>query len=517
MLAAIGLYLFWATVFGIAFTQWPLYSENQNTKFLIGLARSGYGYLGEDWLAHTVDPLPAFSWLVSLTYSLFGESLFYFYHALLLGIYLYSLVGIAGQVFPAIHTKAARTVLAVLVIALHASLLPPFSFAVLGTSMGWLLQSGVANQYLVNPVFQPSTFGVLLILSIFLFLRKRPYWATLAASLAAVFHSTYLPSAGVLTFSYLVITFLERRSDGKSLVDAALPALAIGGLGLLVVLPVLLYNVVMLGPTSAEAWRRAQDIIVNFRIPHHSLPELWIDQTVYAKVAIVLLALVLIRKTKLFPILLIAFLAAVLLTMVQVMSGSDTLAFVAPWRISVFLVPLSSTMIMAFLVAKALELAGDRTAQYEGGIISLSLVVLVALVLRGALAMRDSFQARHEGDEAGLLQFVHDSKAARETYLVPTHMAEFRLATGAPVVVTFKSHPYKDVEVIEWQERVLAVNDFYGEPSCERLMALAGRYGVSHAVLPRSQLESGCPGAQELYRDDHFRMVQLATVTTKTK
>ena len=51
------IFLFWSICFGIAFTQWPLYSENQNTKFLQGLATAGMGYLSNDWLANTIREL----------------------------------------------------------------------------------------------------------------------------------------------------------------------------------------------------------------------------------------------------------------------------------------------------------------------------------------------------------------------------------------------------------------------------------------------------------------------------
>jgi len=144
----------WTVAFAIAFTQWPLYSENQNTKFLQGLAAAGVGTLNEDWLANTVDPLPAFSLLVQLTAGLLHPSLFYLFQALLLGVYLFSLVGIANIVFGLNRTRAGTVVFLVSVIALHSSLVWPFSMPVMGTSLGWLLQAGVANQYLFNPVFQ---------------------------------------------------------------------------------------------------------------------------------------------------------------------------------------------------------------------------------------------------------------------------------------------------------------------------------------------------------------------------
>src|SRR6516165_2538625 len=80
-------FLFWAIVFGVSYTQPPLYYSNQNQYFLHGLARGGLGFLNEDWLANTADPTPVFSALVAFTYRYLSESLFYVYYLLILGAY----------------------------------------------------------------------------------------------------------------------------------------------------------------------------------------------------------------------------------------------------------------------------------------------------------------------------------------------------------------------------------------------------------------------------------------------
>ena len=503
-LRQILLFIFWSIAFGIAFTQWPLYSENQNTKFLQGVAAAGMGYLESDWLANTIDPLPVFSTLVFLTYRFATPLFFYVYHALLLGIYLYSLGAVGSYVFPLKKRAVGLPLFYVIIIALHSGLLPPFSLPVMGTSLGWLLQAGVANQYLFNPVFQPSTFGVLLILSILLFLKDRPYWAAASAATAAVIHSTYLPGAAALIVAYVLLHFWQERDVAKSL--------GIGFLALGLVLPILLYNAILLGPTSAELWARSQEIIVNFRIPHHSIPAVWVNDTVYVKIGIVLVALLLTIRTRLFPILLISFVFALGLTALQMRIDNDTLAFVAPWRVSVFLVPLSTSLIIAFLLS--MIFAPAARAIESGKVVgwTICLILLLALVWRGSQAIQESFRARAESDTAKLWQFAKDTKQPEDVYLVPTHMAEFRLETGVPVVVTFKSHPYKDVEVIEWQDRVVAVNDFYASISCEGIESMASRYGVTHVVLERAQFFDGCNSITNIHVDERFWGFSSGTV-----
>lgn len=280
-------------------------------------------------------------------------------------------------------------------------------------------------------------------------------------------------------------------------------------MALLLVLPVLLYNAILLGPTSAELWQRSQDIIVNFRIPHHSLPELWLDNAVYVKMGLVLLALIVVGRTRLFPVLLIAFLAAAGLTLLQMRIDNDTLAFTAPWRISVFLVPLSSALLVAFGLAQILRWVPEHLRSFNWGIALACLLALALLVNRGAEAMRDSFAARATDSQVPLWEFARANVAPGDVYLVPSFMASFRLETGAPVVITFKSHPYKDVEVIAWQERLAAVNDFYAGPTCEQAESMNERYAVTHVVLERYILDqhpafAECPTLRAVHSDDRF-------------
>lgn len=523
-----GVFLFWVLVFGLSFTQWPLYSENQNTKFLIGLAGAGFGYLNNDWLANTIDPLPVFSALVYLTYRFIHPYAYYLYHALLLGLYLYSLGGIATQLFKINKPYIGRPGFFVLIIAIHAGQLPPFSQPVLGTRLSWLIQSGVANQYLFNPVLQPSTFGVLLIFSIYLYLIKKPYWAVASASLAAVFHSTYLPSAAILVTAYVLVSFWEERNLRKGI--------QIGLLGLLIILPILLYNYLLLGPTTSENWQRAQEIIVHFRIPHHSIPDVWFNDTVYVKIGLVVVATLFVIRTRLFPVMLLSLVAAMGLTYLQTQIDNDTLAFIAPWRISVFLVPLATAMIVAFLLGLLLNnlfptstpsdtassdaydsenhefsfkntlLSLNRSQLIGFGVVALA---LIALVGKGTMAIRDSVKLRATAAKVNLWRFASDIKQPEHVYLVPTHMAEFRLATGVPVVVTFKSHPYKDVEVIEWHERINAVNDLYANISCGGIESLVERYDVTHVVFVREQFFDGCASIRNIHLDDRYGVFQV--------
>ncbi len=97
-----------------------------------------------------------------------------------------------------------------------------------------------------------------------------------------------------------------------------------------------------------------------------------------------------------------------------------------------------------------------------------------------------SFQ---RSDLAALFSYVDQNKRSGDLYLVPPsdgNLQRLRLGAGVPVVITWKSHPYKDVEVLEWYQRVKDAQGFYGaaDPpgAAAQLAALQRKYGVTHVV-----------------------------------
>ncbi len=198
-------------VFAIAYSQSPLYTSNQNQYFLHGQAQAGIGFLKQDWLANTLDPTPVFSSLTYLTYRFLRvEALFYIFYALLMGIYLFSLVGIVSTIYEIRKSRASFLVYLALLIVIHSAAWRFALSRVLGVNWAYILEDGVADQRLLGSVFEPSTFGVFLLLSIYLFLRRKPFLAVLSAVVAATFHPTYLLSAAVLTIAYLWVTFWDK-------------------------------------------------------------------------------------------------------------------------------------------------------------------------------------------------------------------------------------------------------------------------------------------------------------------
>lgn len=498
-LVAIAQFLAVGILFGLAYVQDPIYHspENQNTKYLQGLAHAGHGFLSNDWTANTLDPLPAFTALVRLTYQfIHPEYAFYGYYFLIFGVYAYSLLGIASYVFKLNQSRAKCLVFLALLIFTHT-----VEIEIFDVNTNWVLQAGVAQQYILGPVFQPCNFGAFILLSILVFLHRRPFLAVALLALAGTLHPAYFPSVGALTLAYMAVILKDNRNWRK--------ALAVGVVSGLLILPVFSYMYFTFADTNPELAQRATDIIVNERIPHHSIPAVWLDgEGAYFQTIWVAIAIVLVRHTPLATILLIPYAIAVSLTGVQMLTDSDMLAFIAPWRISVFLVPVATGIILGQFISWLFRRFHRTALRHEILIARASIAVILTLAIIGGY---HQVQRLHAEDETfPMMKFVRDHLQAEQTYLIPPDSKElrkFRLYTGAPILVTRKTHPYQDIEVIEWNHRLELGKEFYKvkrRRSCRMLRNEFSDYGITHVVLPKENFKSRCRRLVELYRDEEY-------------
>ncbi len=501
-----GVFLLLCLLFGLAYAQAPLFTSNQNQYFLRGAALAGVGDLQSDWLVNTRDSTPVFSFLVYIVFRFLHPYVFHIIYALLLGSYLAALTGILRTQ----HAVSRRTglVQAGLLFALHSAALRFVLSRIPGDRWEYLLEAGFAGQRLLGPVLQPSSFGVLLLISIFAYLRRRPVAAVLLAVLAATVHPTYLLSAASLTLAYMVGSLMEERSLRKPM--------AIGLAALAAVLPVLAYTLISFSPTSAGATREAQELLVTFRIPQHTQIGMWFDTTAVIKLVLIAASLVFTRRTRLFTVLLVPVVVMVLLTAAQAVLDSNQLALLFPWRLSTWLIPVSTAVTANAGLCWFVDRFAQRVepmlekAWFPAGVIAMA--VLLALV--GAVKFGIESH-RKEADPANpMMAFVREHAEGDQLYMIPPKLQVFRLETGEPAMVEFKSIPYQDREVLEWYERIRLAQYFYRDTveqiSCDLLGEAAGKYGVTHVVLAEDQLGVNCSDLLELYRDDAYGVYRLS-------
>lgn len=487
-----------ALVFGVAYGQYPLYYFTQNQYFFHGLVRAGFGLLRNDWLAGTPDPWPAFSALVQLTYRYLGEPAFYTVYVLLLGVYAYSVMGIVSTLFGAKPWTTRWLAYLAAMTALHAPMLGRL-LGIVNFNPSRVFVEGVASQMILMDMLQPQAFGAFLLLSIHLFLRGKPFQAILASGASAAFHPVLLLSVGVLTLSYMVVMF--RRGEG-----VARP-LALGSVALALLLPVLTYSYILFGPTAPEAMRAAQEVLYD-RLSFHTMPAVWLGTTAYLKVAMIVAALYVVRRTELFTVMLISFAVAAGLTLVQIATGSVNLALIFPWRLSVYLVPLSSLIVLAAVLFGLLGAFERRFPRRESVLVALAVAVLVMTMADGAVETARRFARREQRSTTGIMRFIKTSRAPGDTYLIPMDWREFRLYTGAPAFIEHRFIPYDDAAVVEWHKRIGLLTDFYsakGDGRCSKLRALSAEYRITHVVLGNGEL-GGCGEWKRMYADTYYAL-----------
>jgi len=480
----------------LIYTQLPLYASNQHQYFLHGMAQAGLGSLDEDWLSTTREPTPLFTLLVKTTFQVLKDPFwFYVFYALLMGLYLWSILGILDLTLDIGRSATKMLFTAALILAAHSAALRFLLGSRLGPDWTFLFDGGLAGQRLLGTVLQPSVFGVFLLAAILLFLRGRPVRASALAALAACIHPTYLFTAGLLVTGFMLAGYLEERDFW--------PPLRMGTAALAVVAPILIFTLVHF--TGGEDAAYAHSILIDIRLPHHTLSSEWLDLAAAFKMLIVAGALLAVKDQRnLFIPLCVVFCGSFLLTAYQILSGSPFLALLFPWRPSALLVPLASSVLIGKLALFLLDRARAGGKVSDRLISVLCVLLLLALCAAGLYRMSAAASDEHLSPQRGMLEWVRAQSTDEDRFLIPVNIEKFRTTTLRPVYVDFFAIPYKSADVVTWYHRVLAANKFYDTRDCMELYHVAYDGDLNHVVMERSAQQPDCPGLEQRYQDDHY-------------
>jgi hypothetical protein len=507
-----------AVLFALAYTQPAAFYSNQHQYYLHAAAIAGRGDLANDWLANTTDPTPAFTHLTALVLRHVGE---WPLQVVLFGLIASYYLAIRRIVLNLNRMPAdGEWLFAGLFTLSHCAVLRYASDRFLGADYPWFLQCGLANQYLLGPGLQPSVFGVLLLWAVAYYSGGRVLLAGALAGLVNCVHATYLLPAALLVLGMMAAEFeAGRRSK----------ALALGLLALAGALPALLYALTAFAPETPKSYDLAVDILANVRIPHHARPGRWFDIAGAGQIVLLFVGLSLLRRTALARPLLLAGIAAALLTGVAMVVENAEFSLTFPWRISAVLVPISTAAVCA-TVAKKL----DHRAVLSNRIGAVFLLAAAA----GAIAVYSlDLGYREPPSEEGVLEYVREHRQPGDVYLIPARfpkpnpprgvysatfakppgenavvyfeLARFRLATGARLFVDFKSIPYRDVEVLEWHRRVTKCVEWFSQPAWSpATVAAVKAEGITHVVAPKSVAMAG-PGVRRVHEAGAYAVYAL--------
>lgn len=491
-LSMLFFWLFLGLLYTVNMVQEPLFSSNQNTKYLHGAAAAGYRFLQDDWQSLTADPLPLFSMVVEWLYRLNAVWLSYILFSLLVSVFLYTLVKIAVIHFPLNRTRTGTALLLALLFIEYKN-----------------VQTGVASQYLLGNYLQPCVFGVFLLLSLVRFLKEDQLTAAALLAVSAAFHPAYLPMAVLMQTSYTGIEIIERKKRTPAVLLAP-------GLFAILSLPLLVRHMLIFAPSSPELEAASINILSNIRIPHHTLVQAWFTSEDATGIALYAGALLTVRKSPLFRVMALLFSVAVLSIIVLFFVKNAELAFLTPWRTSVVLAPLSWTLLGAWLIGRAVPfLESHHKADRVIQVLSI-LVILISTVIH-IPQQKNILDVYRHGREMQLMNFVKTRAGTEDLYLVPPRNGDFekfRLETGVPMLVNWKTHPYKDREVVEWYERIRMADDFYGpgtgQEKIDRLKKLAARYRITHVVTDTGMNVTDASWLKEIYRDGVYKVLELS-------
>jgi hypothetical protein len=518
-----------AILFALAHTQSPLYWSNQNQYFLHGLAQAGVGFLDQDWLANTADPTPVFSAFVHVVYRFAHESIYHVAYALILGVYFISLMSLAAVVPHGPRSPLGQLRLGVGLIAVHAAIARWASVQLVGVDCPWFLQAGVAGQYVLGPGLQPSVFGIFLIAAISAFAHDRLALTVICTAFACTFHPTYLLHAALLTLGFLHVLWWSNRRRACVFFGVAI---------VLAVLPIAAYSIIRFRPTSLEMFSLAQQILVDFRIPHHTLVSQWLDWIAVAQMLWIAQAIVMMRNSRLFPVLLTAYSGSLLLSAAQVFTMNRTLALIFPWRMTAVLMPVATTI----MLSRAITWFHPNDAEESGEPLRLNrpapivLGILVVAITGLSIWVPATGRAYYSpSNEEALYSFVREHKQAGDVFLlpvsipiladgergsrsstfvverddddptlIPIDLQRFRLTTGAPIYVDFKSIPYKDEEVIAWRLRLQQSGWWRTRTEAASLR----QYSITHVVTPADR-ELDPADFDRVYADASYRVYRV--------
>ena len=481
-------FLSMAAIFSIAIGgQRFLFVNNQAVYYLNGLAYAGKGYLLNDWIVLNGKSLPTFDYFVYYSVELFSDNFFYVVMFFLQGIYVYSLIKIANIIFE-FNNKFIFNLIY-------------FSVLIFSYSLWWIqISTGVATQDLTLYALMPATFGIFLLVSIYLYLTKHIYLSIVALCVAAYFHSAYLISAGLLTLSYLTAEFIESKNFKVPI--------RMGGLALILISPILVYNSIVHAQTNPDLWQEMVRLLVHDFLPFHSLPPVWLDEAAIIKFLSIILGIFIIRRTRIFYPMLIPSIVLISTTLITYYFPNDFISFWQPWRVSTFLVPLATAILLGYFLKKLLiEKLINSRQEIIFGILS---SILILFSIQNGLGNFEKYvdnRVRYNQQFSGLFNFVVESLQPDDLYLVPPGFgAKFRINTGAPVFFGVNKYPFTDTVFFEWYDRYKMANDFYrsDDEACDELNELIDFESITHVVLPPKHPASKCDKLSRIYKDKKY-------------
>jgi hypothetical protein len=361
-------------------------------------------------------------------------------------------------------------------------------------SLKWSAFNGLGGQYLLNGYFQTADFGILLIVSILAFAAGRVAIATVSTAIAAALHPGYVAPATVLLLIYMTweVGAAQKTQGFNWWINIATLALGVASL-----LAIALLIQSMFPPSSVADYQEAHRLLVEFRIPQHANPWNWNVYDVCVKAMICYVAIAVLPNGRLRFVVTAGSLATLVLLLVGLLPNLSTFKLVAPWRLSVALIPLATLICLSVAATRAtIFLEGLSAKQFRlASLIGTATIAIILLAggINTARTLGKPFPVYRD--------FVRSHLEAGQLYLTEPSAEGFRLLTGAPQYVSRKTHPYQD----------RLAQAFFRSPTldCEDLRRFAITERVTHLLATRKHINSSCSFTREVFKKSGFVILEL--------
>ena len=147
-------------------------------------------------------------------------------------------------------------------------------------------------------------------------------------------------------------------------------------------------------------------------------------------------------------------------------------------------------------------------------------VCLILIIFVGAKGIEITKQRYHSifsFKSIPIMKWVKNNNQKKDIYLVPPRnihkFGKFRLFTGVPIFVDALTHPYKDIEVIEWYKRIRLAKRFYRSKFINYNLLLnifVKKYNISHVILIKNiKVNIDNNILQEIYKTDRYGVYKI--------
>ena len=435
--------------------------------------------LQNDWIANQTDHIPLFTNFNYILIKFFSVKILYFIHFALLSFCALFLFLICRYIYPKLYKSNSILIwFAIFIFIFHEN-----SFF-----------SGLAGQSVINAGYQPASYGVFFFLGIYFFLNNKNFLSILFICISASFHPTYIIHSGFLILGFLTYFFLLKRYSDLFKVLLYFSIL---------ILPITVFVLFNFFNLDREITNLGQEILMK-RIPHHADIHYWFSYKDIISLFSFLISLILIRnKKKLFIPLGIFGLCPTILSTIQYFLEIDSLALIFPWRSSVFLMPISSMIIISHLVDKI----KDNFLSKKKIIFSIFFIISIFFGVKSHILENLNFNFK---EKILLSNKIKNYYNTIDSILVPTDTMSIRLNTGLPIFINYKHHPFRYDEIIDWNVRLNLAQDFYNAENFiiqkQVLDKILKFEKVSHILFKKSQSHPKC---EDLINDKDYILIDL--------